>query len=98
MGAECSDALKSLPAGRTALKSAGLRATSASAVRTKLCDDHDDATLGIGWGRPGPAKSARQADTSPGRREVLVKVAAVALNHRDKMVIENVRGLPLAFP
>src|SRR5471032_2541873 len=35
---------------------------------------------------------------SPGRCEVLVKVAAVALNHRDKMVIESGRGLPLAFP
>ncbi|MBK1840327.1 NAD(P)-dependent alcohol dehydrogenase [Azospirillum sp. YIM B02556] len=35
---------------------------------------------------------------SPGPREVLVKVAAVALNHRDKMVIESGRGLPLAFP
>ena len=35
---------------------------------------------------------------SPGRREVLVKVAAVALNHRDKMVVESGRGLPLAFP
>lgn len=35
---------------------------------------------------------------SPGRHEVLVKVAAVALNYRDKMVIESGRGLPLAFP
>ncbi|CAO3438894.1 zinc-dependent alcohol dehydrogenase family protein [Azospirillum endophyticum] len=35
---------------------------------------------------------------SPGPREVLVKVAAVALNHRDKMVIESGRGLPLEFP
>ena len=34
----------------------------------------------------------------PGEREVLVKVAAVALNHRDKMVVETGRGLPLAFP
>lgn len=34
----------------------------------------------------------------PGPREVLVKVAAVALNHRDKMVVETGRGLPLAFP
>lgn len=30
--------------------------------------------------------------------EVLIKVAAVALNHRDKMVIETGRGLPLEFP
>jgi NADPH:quinone reductase-like Zn-dependent oxidoreductase len=30
--------------------------------------------------------------------EVLVKVAAVALNYRDKLVIENGMGLPLAFP
>ena len=33
-----------------------------------------------------------------GPRQVLVKVAAVALNHRDKMVVESGRGLPLAFP
>ncbi|GAB3571115.1 NAD(P)-dependent alcohol dehydrogenase [Amycolatopsis endophytica] len=30
--------------------------------------------------------------------EVLVRVAAVALNHRDKMVTESGRGLPLVFP
>ncbi|KAA5611768.1 NAD(P)-dependent alcohol dehydrogenase [Rhodovastum atsumiense] len=35
---------------------------------------------------------------SPGQREVLVKVAAVSLNHRDKMVIESGRGLPITFP
>ncbi|MFC0410671.1 zinc-dependent alcohol dehydrogenase family protein [Roseomonas elaeocarpi] len=35
---------------------------------------------------------------SPGPHEVLVKVAAVALNHRDKMVAETGRGLPIAFP
>jgi len=34
----------------------------------------------------------------PGRGEVLVQVAAVALNYRDKMVVENGRDLPLAFP
>ena len=34
----------------------------------------------------------------PGRHEVLVKVAAVSLNHRDKMVIEMGRGLTLGFP
>ena len=34
----------------------------------------------------------------PGRHEVLVAVGAVALNHRDKMVIESGRGLPLSFP
>ncbi|WP_174010508.1 zinc-dependent alcohol dehydrogenase family protein [Rhizobium rhizogenes] len=34
----------------------------------------------------------------PERHEVLVKVGAVALNHRDKMVVESGRGLPLAFP
>ncbi|SMD02736.1 NADPH:quinone reductase [Novosphingobium sp. B1] len=34
----------------------------------------------------------------PGPGEVLVKVGAVSLNHRDKMVIETGRGLPLAFP
>ena len=33
-----------------------------------------------------------------GRYEVLVEVRAVALNHRDKMVIETGRGLPLIFP
>ncbi|NDL63451.1 zinc-dependent alcohol dehydrogenase family protein [Acerihabitans arboris] len=34
----------------------------------------------------------------PGRGEVLVKVAAVSLNYRDKMVTESGRGLPIAFP
>lgn len=34
----------------------------------------------------------------PGRHEVLVAVGAVALNHRDKMVVETGRGLSLAFP
>ncbi|WP_260596922.1 zinc-dependent alcohol dehydrogenase family protein [Sphingomonas endolithica] len=34
----------------------------------------------------------------PARHEVLVKVAAVSLNHRDKMVIESGRGLALDFP
>ncbi|WP_235567946.1 NAD(P)-dependent alcohol dehydrogenase [Mycobacterium sp. Root135] len=34
----------------------------------------------------------------PGRGEVLLRVAAVALNYRDKMVVENGRDLPLAFP
>lgn len=35
---------------------------------------------------------------TPGNGEVLVKVTAVALNYRDKMVIESGRGLPLKFP
>ena len=35
---------------------------------------------------------------TPKRGEVLVKVSAVALNYRDKMVIESGRGLPLKFP
>jgi NADPH:quinone reductase-like Zn-dependent oxidoreductase len=30
--------------------------------------------------------------------EILVRVSAVALNYRDKLVIETVMGLPLAFP
>lgn len=34
----------------------------------------------------------------PAAGEVLVRVAAVALNHRDKMVVENGRDLPLTFP
>ena len=34
----------------------------------------------------------------PGRHEVLVKAEAVALNHRDKMVIETGRGLAIGFP
>ncbi|USI74707.1 zinc-dependent alcohol dehydrogenase family protein [Sphingomonas morindae] len=34
----------------------------------------------------------------PGRGELLIRIAAVALNYRDKMVIETGRGLPLAFP
>lgn len=35
---------------------------------------------------------------TPGRHEVLVKVGAVSLNHRDKMVIDSGRGLTLDFP
>lgn len=38
------------------------------------------------------------ATPEPARGEVLVRVAAVALNHRDKMVTENGRGLQLAYP
>lgn len=38
------------------------------------------------------------ARPQPAADEVLVKVMAVALNHRDLMVIENGRGLPLRFP
>ncbi len=34
----------------------------------------------------------------PGLKEVLIKVNAVALNYRDKMVVETGRGLPLNFP
>lgn len=34
----------------------------------------------------------------PGPGEVLVRVAAVSLNYRDKMVVETGRGLPLRFP
>ncbi|EZP72746.1 Alcohol dehydrogenase, zinc-containing [Sphingomonas paucimobilis] len=34
----------------------------------------------------------------PGPRQILVKVSAVALNYRDRMVIESGRGLPLQFP
>lgn len=34
----------------------------------------------------------------PGPKEVLIKVNAVALNYRDKMVVETGRGLPLKFP
>lgn len=35
---------------------------------------------------------------APGPGEVLVKVAAVSLNYRDKLVIEGGMGLPLEFP
>ena len=41
-------------------------------------------------------RSAPIPEPRPG--EVLVKVAAVALNYRDKMVLETGRGLPLRFP
>ena len=34
----------------------------------------------------------------PGAGEILVKVAAVSLNYRDKLVIETGMGLPLGFP
>lgn len=35
---------------------------------------------------------------APGPGEVLVRIGAVALNHRDALVIEGGRGLSLAFP
>ena len=35
---------------------------------------------------------------SPARGEILVKVEAVSLNYRDKLVIETGMGLPLTFP
>ncbi|MDN3627508.1 zinc-dependent alcohol dehydrogenase family protein [Methylobacterium isbiliense] len=35
---------------------------------------------------------------TPGAGEILVRVDAVALNYRDKMVVESGRGLPLRFP
>jgi NADPH:quinone reductase-like Zn-dependent oxidoreductase len=35
---------------------------------------------------------------APGPGEILVRVSAVALNYRDKLVIETGMGLPLAFP
>jgi NADPH:quinone reductase-like Zn-dependent oxidoreductase len=34
----------------------------------------------------------------PGPGQVLVRVHAVSLNHRDKMVIDSGRGLPLSYP
>jgi NADPH:quinone reductase-like Zn-dependent oxidoreductase len=34
----------------------------------------------------------------PGRGEILVKVEAIALNYRDKMVVDTGRGLSLNFP
>jgi NADPH:quinone reductase-like Zn-dependent oxidoreductase len=40
--------------------------------------------------------TASVPDPKPG--EVLVKVAAVALNYRDRLMIANGMGLPLAFP
>lgn len=35
---------------------------------------------------------------APGQHEVLIKVDAVSLNHRDKMVVDSGRGLALDFP
>lgn len=50
-----------------------------------------------GIGRDRLALRARPIPV-PRRGEVLVRVGAVALNHRDKMVIETGRGLPLNLP
>ncbi|GAA0896785.1 NAD(P)-dependent alcohol dehydrogenase [Pseudonocardia zijingensis] len=50
---------------------------------------------GIGRGR----LELRQVPVpKPEAGEILVEVAAVALNHRDAMVVGSGRGLPLAFP
>ncbi|WP_237166036.1 zinc-dependent alcohol dehydrogenase family protein [Mycolicibacterium peregrinum] len=54
------------------------------------------------WEMGGIGRDAlqlREVDVpQPGPDEILIKVAAVSLNHRDKMVIETGRGLPLKFP
>ncbi len=54
------------------------------------------------WEMGGIGRDAlqlREVDVpQPGPDEILIKVAAVSLNHRDKMVIETGRGLPLEFP
>lgn len=39
-----------------------------------------------------------RAIPTPGIGEILVRTSAVALNYRDKMVVETGRGLPLRFP
>ncbi|HEX9447420.1 MAG TPA: NAD(P)-dependent alcohol dehydrogenase [Dongiaceae bacterium] len=50
-----------------------------------------------GFGRSNLSLAA-QAIPQPGPGEVLVKVAAVSLNYRDRLVVENGMGMPLAFP
>ncbi|WP_017802306.1 zinc-dependent alcohol dehydrogenase family protein [Winslowiella toletana] len=54
------------------------------------------------WEMNGLGQAALALNTveipKPAADEVLVKVIAVALNHRDSMVIESGRGLPLRFP
>tara|TARA_R110002049_G_scaffold271684_1_gene448889 strand:- start:729 stop:1757 length:1029 start_codon:yes stop_codon:yes gene_type:complete len=49
----------------------------------------------IGRGR---LKMATREKPRPAAGEVLVRVAAVSLNYRDKMVIESGRGLSLTYP
>jgi NADPH:quinone reductase-like Zn-dependent oxidoreductase len=41
---------------------------------------------------------AQVAVPRPGVHEVLVRVAAVSLNYRDRLVVENGMGMPLSFP
>ncbi|WP_236732118.1 hypothetical protein [Mycolicibacterium peregrinum] len=54
------------------------------------------------WEMDGIGRDAlqlREVDIpQPGPDEIVIKVAAVSLNHRDKMVIETGRGLPLNSP
>jgi NADPH:quinone reductase-like Zn-dependent oxidoreductase len=50
-----------------------------------------------GYGRDHLALEAVSVPT-PGPGEVLVKVAALSLNYRDRMVIESGMGMDLAFP
>lgn len=50
-----------------------------------------------GFGRDRLALEEAPVPT-PGPGEVLVKAAALSLNYRDKMVIENGMGMDLAFP
>jgi NADPH:quinone reductase-like Zn-dependent oxidoreductase len=54
------------------------------------------------WTMDAAGRNSLRQDTAPiprpMRGEILVKVAAVSLNYRDKLVIETGMGLPLQFP
>ena len=51
------------------------------------------------WTMNAVGRHNLRLDTAPvPRGEILVKVAAVSLNYRDKLVIETGMGLPLTFP
>jgi NADPH:quinone reductase-like Zn-dependent oxidoreductase len=54
------------------------------------------------WTMSSVGKSSLRQETapipSPARGEILVEVAAVSLNYRDKLVVETGMGLPLKFP
>lgn len=62
-------------------------------------NDGFDATLWETDGIGRQTRALREVPTpSPKPGEVLVETAAVALNYRDKMVIDSGQGLPLQFP
>jgi NADPH:quinone reductase-like Zn-dependent oxidoreductase len=61
-------------------------------------NDRDNATLDDERPRARDLTLIQEPIPQPGPGEVRVRVNAVALNYRDKMVIEGTMPIPLSFP